>query len=202
VPDLVSLLGPVAACEGPRGTLWPSNGGCAVLGQLLADLTGSPFAQAAADLVLAPLGMLDSSFPASLDSLGPDAVSGYTVTRDGVFTPVRARICTIQAAGGLWATPADLIRLGTGWSSLLPPDLASAAVTAQTPLGPGFLGGLGWLVSPGADTAMLGGAAADSAATLTIRIRDNRAHVTVTSGQAAIGQVDEQVLNSWTNPAA
>jgi Beta-lactamase len=61
VPELAELLGgPVIACGGPRGTVWPSNGGICVLGQLVADVTGMPYAQAAARLVLEPLGMRDS----------------------------------------------------------------------------------------------------------------------------------------------
>ena len=43
VPSLVSLTGPVVACGGPRGTFAVSGGGYAVLGQLIADLTGSAY---------------------------------------------------------------------------------------------------------------------------------------------------------------
>ena len=57
VPDLVSVIGPVVTCGGPRGTIRPSNGGYAVLGQLIADVTGAPYREAVTDLVLAPLGM-------------------------------------------------------------------------------------------------------------------------------------------------
>jgi CubicO group peptidase (beta-lactamase class C family) len=63
VPDLEQLRGPVVGCTGPRGTVHPSNGGIAVLGQLAADVTGMPYAQAAAELVLNPLQLKDSSFP-------------------------------------------------------------------------------------------------------------------------------------------
>jgi hypothetical protein len=44
-------------------------------------------------------------------------------------------ICTIPAVGGLWATPADLVRLGLGWTRLLPTELVGEALTAQTPPG-------------------------------------------------------------------
>src|SRR6266540_2362399 len=46
VPDLVTLAGPVIACSGTRGVVRPSNGGYAVLGQLIADVTGSPYRDA------------------------------------------------------------------------------------------------------------------------------------------------------------
>ena len=86
VPDLVSITGPVVSCSGPRGTVRPSNGGFAVLGQLIADVTGVPYAQAATELVLEPLGLTGSSFPARPADLGPDAVTGYNANPDGTFT--------------------------------------------------------------------------------------------------------------------
>jgi len=120
VPDLVTLAGPVIARGGTRGVVRPSNGGYAVLGQLIADVTGSPYPDAVTRLVLQPLGMNDSSFPARTADIGPDAVTGYNLTPEGAFVPVPARVCTIPAVGGLWATAADIVRLGAGWSSLLP----------------------------------------------------------------------------------
>jgi CubicO group peptidase (beta-lactamase class C family) len=68
----------------------PSNGGYAVLGQLIADVCGAPYADAATRLVLAPLGLSGSSFPASAADLGPDAVTGYHANPGGTFTPVPA----------------------------------------------------------------------------------------------------------------
>ena len=87
VPDLATLMGPVISCGGPRGTAWPSNGGYAVLGQLIADVTGLSYARAATRLVLEPLQMRDSGFPARPADIGPGAVTGYTVTADGAFEP-------------------------------------------------------------------------------------------------------------------
>jgi CubicO group peptidase (beta-lactamase class C family) len=202
VCDLATLTGPVIACSGPRGVLRPSNGGYAVLGQLIADVTGSPYARAVTGLVLEPLGMSDSSFPGRPADVGPAAVSGYNLTPAGLFVPVPARICTIQAIAGLWATPADLARLSTGWSALLPADLARAAVTPQAEPEPGLpAAGLGWLISPRRDTAMHSGAGPDSAALMVIRVRDNRAHVAVTSRQVSLGQADEGLQRLWISPA-
>ena len=47
IPDLATLMGPVISCGGSRGTVQPSNGGYAVLGQLIADVTGLPYDRAA-----------------------------------------------------------------------------------------------------------------------------------------------------------
>jgi hypothetical protein len=54
------------------------------------------------------------------------------VTVDGAVEPFPPQVSAIQAASGLWSTGADLVRLGTGWPSLLPPALAREAVTPQT----------------------------------------------------------------------
>jgi hypothetical protein len=97
---------------------------------------GSDAAEAVTRLVLEPLGMGGSSFPARAAELGPDVVTGYDVTPEGTFGPVPARICAVPAVGGLWATAADLVRLGGGWSSLLPAALAREALTPQTAPGP------------------------------------------------------------------
>jgi CubicO group peptidase (beta-lactamase class C family) len=200
VPDLVTLAGPVIACGGPRGLVRPSNGGYAVLGQLIADVTGSPYADAVTRLVLEPLGMSGSSFPARAADLGPDAVTGYDLTPEGTFVPVPAMICTIPAVGGLWATAADLVRLGTGWSSLLPGTLAREALTPQVAPEPGGRRvGLGWLISPRGDTAVHAGAGPGATASLLARIRDNQVHVTMTNRLIPINSIHDRVLRSW-NP--
>jgi CubicO group peptidase (beta-lactamase class C family) len=202
VPDLVTLYGPVIPCGGPRGVLVPSNGGYGVLGQLIADITGSAYHEAVTRLVLQPLGMSRSSFPASSADIGPGGITGYNVTRDGAFMPVPAQVCTIPAVGGLWAPAADVVRLGTGWSSLLPAALAREALTPQTaptPGGPQV--GLGWIFAPGGDVAMHGGSAPGITATLLLCISDGQVHVTMTSRLAPIDRIDERVQRSWTNPA-
>ena len=85
VPELVTLTGPLVEPTGPRGTFSYSNGGYGLLGQLIADVTGETYPEAAARLVLAPLGMSGASFPASWPSTG--AVTGYRLAGDGWFEP-------------------------------------------------------------------------------------------------------------------
>jgi len=43
VPDLVALTGPVVERTGPQGMFRYSNGGYALLGQLIADMTGGTY---------------------------------------------------------------------------------------------------------------------------------------------------------------
>ena len=202
IPDLATLMGPVISCGGSRGTVQPSNGGYAVLGQLIADVTGLPYDRAATRLVLDPLGMRDSRFPARPADIGPGAVTGYTVTADGAFEPFPPQVATVPAIAGLWSTGADLVRLGTGWSSLLPAALAREALTVQAGPGPGGLRtGLGWLLAPGDQTAVHGGAGPDAVALLRSRVRDGRTHVVLTSRMITVESIDDRLLRSWTNPA-
>ena len=196
VPELAELMGPVISCSGLRGVISPSNGGICVLGQLIADITGQPYAEAATRLVLEPLGMRDSRFPAKAADIGPDAVTGYTATRDGALEPFPARVSTMPAVAGLWSAGADLIRLGTGWSSLLPAALARAALTPQAEPGPAGMGtGLGWLLD--GRTAMHGGAGFEAVTLLRSRVRDRRTYVVLTSRAVSVESLDNSLRRAW-----
>jgi CubicO group peptidase (beta-lactamase class C family) len=197
VPELVTLTGPVLACDGPRGVVQPSNGGYAALGQLVADVTGSPYAGAATRLVLEPLGMSASSFPARTADIGPGAVTGYSVTRHGTLAPVTEMISAVPAAGGLWAPPADLVRLAAGWSSLLPAALADEALTPVAAEPGQGRAGLGWLISPRGDIALHAGAQDGATAAVLVRIRDRHARVILASSLTSLEMVHDRVLRAW-----
>jgi CubicO group peptidase (beta-lactamase class C family) len=202
VPDLADLMGPVIACDGPRGTPWPSNGGYGVLGQLIADVTGMPYAQAATRLVLGPLGLHDSRFPARASDINPGdinpgAVTGYTVTPGGAFEPYPPQVATIAAIAGLWSTGADLVRLGTGWPSLLPAALTRDALTPQTEAdrSGGARVGLGLVLDGG--TAVIGGGGFDTMALLRSRLRDRRTFVVLTNRAAGVESLDVHLRRTW-----
>jgi CubicO group peptidase (beta-lactamase class C family) len=76
-----------------------SGGGYAVVQQLIADVTGLPFAEAARGLVLEPLGMARSTFAQPL----PAGLRPAAARRDWHVYPE-------AAAAGLWTTPGDLAR--------------------------------------------------------------------------------------------
>jgi CubicO group peptidase (beta-lactamase class C family) len=198
VTELVTLTGPVLAADGPRGAVQPSNGGYAALGQLIADVTGLPYASAVTRLILEPLGMRGSSFPARPADIGPGAVTGYSATRGGALAPAGEMISALPAAGGLWAPPADLARLAAGWSALLPAALADEALTPQAGAGPGQpAAGLGWIISPRGDIALHAGAQAGATAAVLVRIRDRHARVIMTSIATSLDPVNERVLRAW-----
>jgi CubicO group peptidase (beta-lactamase class C family) len=201
LPELPDFIGPLIPASGPRGTVQPSNGGLAVLGQLVADVTAMPYAEAAARLVLAPLKLTDSDFPARAADIGPRAVTGYNLSLDGMFQKIPARIPTLQAVAGLWSTGADLVRLGLGWSALLPEALAHEALTPQTSPGPtGGRVGLSWLIPPRGAVASQAGTNLDATAILTTRIRDQRTHVVLTSRLIPVNTIETGLLRAWTNP--
>ena len=196
VPGLAELMGPVIACDGPRGTIWPSNGGYGVLGQLVADVTGMPYADAVGRLVLGPLAMRDSRFPADGAALGPGLVTRYTVTADGGFEPFPPQVSSVPAIAGLWSTGADLVRLATGWASLLPPALARETLTQQAAPGPaGLRLGLGWVLN--GETAAYGGAGFEAVALLRSRVRDRRAYVVLTSRAITLDYADTRLRRAW-----
>jgi CubicO group peptidase (beta-lactamase class C family) len=160
--DLLTQTGKVAAS------------GYAALGRLIADVTGSPYPDAAARLVLEPLGMSDSSFPPSWPA-APDGVTGYQVNRDIAFAQAPPTVCAIQADGGMWTTAADLVRFGTRWPSLLPGDLAREALRPQATTGPGGLRiGLGWPIGQHGDMAGMVGGCPGAFASLLVRVRAPR----------------------------
>jgi CubicO group peptidase (beta-lactamase class C family) len=187
VPPLTDLLGPVGAETGRRGELQPSNGGFAVLAQLVADVTGEPFEAAAARLVLDPLGVRSAVWSST-----PTGITGYELDSAGRFTPVPRQVCTVPAVGGLQITAADLIRLGLGWPTLLPDDLAGAALTAQT-----TGAGLGWLLTPRGDVALHAGVGAGFSAALFLRTADRSPLVVVASMVTPLGTILEPLLPTW-----
>jgi CubicO group peptidase (beta-lactamase class C family) len=206
VPALVSVTGPVVGRRGPRGPFAYSNGGYALLGQLIADVYGQPYDQAAGQLVLGPLGMTDSWFPVRWPNTPdspktPDAVTGYGVTEQAFR--VITTICTLPAAGGLWSTAADLIRFARDWPGLLPADLAAEAVRPQASWPDGEVQmGLGWVVNQAKGlTGHTGGGRGGS--TSLIVTDGGRIHLALTNRLIPIEPVNKMVLEtvSFKGPA-
>jgi CubicO group peptidase (beta-lactamase class C family) len=193
VPALAEVTGPVLACPGPRGTFRYSNGGYAALGQLISDITERPYPEAAAALVLQPLGMTSSSFPERWPSR--DAVTGYQLAGDGSFEPVNPQVCVIPAAGGLWSTAADLVRFGQGWASLLPGQLAREALRPHADRDPdGAQMGLGWLLHQPKDLCGHAGGGPGAASSLLSRLSDGRTSVVLASRLVPIEPVNARLI--------
>jgi CubicO group peptidase (beta-lactamase class C family) len=95
-----SATPPVRVDPRQHGTFRYSGGGYAVVQQLIADITGLPFAHAARSLVLEPLGMTHSTFEQPL----PAGLRPAAARNDWHVYPE-------SAAAGLWTTPDDLARV-------------------------------------------------------------------------------------------
>jgi CubicO group peptidase (beta-lactamase class C family) len=196
--DLIDLTGPVLACSGTRGTFGPGGGGYATLGQLIADVTGWSYPDAAARLVLGPLGMSGSWFPARWPEAGPDAVTGYEVADDGSFRPAPREVAALPAVQGLWATAGDLVRFGTGWWSLLPSELAREALRPQVRRGDlsAVAVGLGWFINESLGVAGSPGAYRGGSASLVMRLDGGQVHVAMTNRHIPIEPVNGRVIRA------
>ena len=199
VPDLADLVGPVLESQGPRGEVKYSNGGYAALGQLVADLTGQAYAEAASRLVLEPLAMTSAFFPSSWPGPGRDAVTGYDLADDGKFEPAEELVCTVPAAGGLWATAADLVRFGVSWASLLPGELARAALTPHSSRPGRVQVGLGWHVN-GRNLAGHPGGGIGGATSLVVVLPEGQAHVAMTNRRVPAEPVNGRVMRALREP--
>jgi CubicO group peptidase (beta-lactamase class C family) len=180
-------------CGGPRGTFDYSNGGYAMLGQLVADVTGFPYPEAATRMVLRPLRMTSSSFPASWPGTG--AITGYDLADDGSFEPAPGQICALPAAGGLWATGADLVRFGLAWASLLPAELAREALRPHAARdSTGAQVGLGWLLNQPKDVCGHAGGGQGAATSLLVQLSTGQASVAMTNRPVPIEPVNVRLL--------
>lgn len=93
------------------GSLWRySGGGYTILQQMVEDVTGMPFAEALAELVLGPADMTTSSYAQPLPPGRADqAASGHL--SDGARVEGECHIYPEQAAAGLWTNPTELAHL-------------------------------------------------------------------------------------------
>jgi CubicO group peptidase (beta-lactamase class C family) len=196
VADVPEALGPVVGCSGPRGEFAFSHTGYAVLGQLIADLTGTSFARAATRLVLEPLSMADSRFPERAP-VSPDTTRAYRLTEDGSFEPEPLPVAPFQGASGLWSTGPDLVRFGAGWRTLLPRELAADALRPQARQYDSDAEiGLGWLLRRPLDLAGHAGSGPGSSASLFTRPGTGRTSVVLTNRFVPVEVVNARLLRS------
>jgi CubicO group peptidase (beta-lactamase class C family) len=198
VPGLAELTGPVLASSGTRGIVAGGPSGYAALGALIADITGSPYPQAAARLVLDPLGMTGSSFPERWPAADERAVGCHRLDPGEAFVPAPAKVATVPAALGLWTTADDLVRFGLGWSALLPAPLAEEAMRplARPSSNLGVATGLGWNVNESRGVAGMSGMAPGAAATLIVKLDNGKVHVALTNRGIPIEEVNGRVLDA------
>jgi CubicO group peptidase (beta-lactamase class C family) len=152
LPTLVEILDgappantPRVRVERPPGSRFVySGGGTTVLQQIVADVAGKPFAEAATERVLRPAGM-DAAY------LTPPGPSAKAHDADGRVLPGDYHRYPELAAAGLWCTARDLAKLirafGTSWRGDGPLVSAATARLMATPVDGGPTG-LGVFVDP------------------------------------------------------
>lgn len=120
------------------GTRWQyCNAGYCVLQLLIEDVLGKPFAQVADEVVLKPLGLVNSSF-ARLSKVHHQ--NGCAAAHNNAGKPLPEKwLDAPPCTGGLWTTPSDLARFAIeiersaagASNSLLSPQLARKMLTRQ-----------------------------------------------------------------------
>jgi CubicO group peptidase (beta-lactamase class C family) len=101
---------PVRVTAVPGVHLRYSGGGTTIVHQLLVDLLDTPFPDLMRDLVLAPLGMTDSTYAQPLpEDRRADAARGHRTGGDPI--PGGWAVYPEMGAAGLWTTPTDLARV-------------------------------------------------------------------------------------------
>jgi len=161
LPTLVQLLkgehpanAPAVAVDQVPGTgARASDGGFAIVQQLMTDTTGKTFPLLMAETVIRPLGLFNCSFfqPPTAEGAAR-AASGHTA--DGKVLPGRWQVHPAMAAAGLWTNAMDLADLamevarakGDGSKGVISRTLATEMLKGQA--GP-F--GLGWRLEAGTD---------------------------------------------------
>jgi CubicO group peptidase (beta-lactamase class C family) len=115
LPTLIQILNgqypanspPVVVDYVPGTRFRYSGGGYEVMDQVVRDVTGATFPDVLRERVLAPIGMVHSTYRQPIpDSLLDATASGYYA--DGTPVPERHHIYPEIAAAGLWTTPTDV----------------------------------------------------------------------------------------------
>jgi CubicO group peptidase (beta-lactamase class C family) len=140
--------------EFPPGSKWSySNSGYVVLGAIVERVTGTSYARALHDQLLAPLGLRDTDFDDPADVV-PHRAAGYLRTPEGLQNAPFIDPTSVFSAGMLRSTAHDLLR----WSELLRSgrvfrDRATASAMVAPHMGTGTpLGAYGYGVFVGTQT--------------------------------------------------
>jgi CubicO group peptidase (beta-lactamase class C family) len=187
--DRDALIALVNAAHPPAGAAAgyaPSNVDFALLGMLLADRTGTPYAELARNRVFVPLDMPDTTVDSTADDrLIPErAISGKPVApwRWNAFAP----------EGGVRSTAADLLNFASALFQHENGPLAEDARVAATPTadaGPNAGIGLGWMVDRASGAAWVSGSSYGSIAFLGVVPQRDEAVVVLSNVGLAFADV-------------
>ena len=149
--DFLPLFGDLAPYRPPGETFQYSNAGYIVLGLVVEELTGQPFADAVQERVFDRAGMTASGF-FRMDEPVPDVAVGY-LPRSSPADPWRSNIYRVPviggADGGAHSTTRDLDRFLRAYADgTLLGDQQERVTTRHSDAGDGYSMGYGVLIHP------------------------------------------------------
>lgn len=183
-----------------------SNAGYVLLGIILAEVSGMPFAEAVRTRVLAPAGMTSSGYLA-MDEVHPDVATGYLPPlRPG--GPWRTNIYSVPPVGGgdggALVTAGDVTRFlravhrGGVWRGVRPEDV----LTPRAEAGEGFASGYGVYVrdsgvfgKPGGDPGVAALARCDPGSDTTVVLLANIGWEDVEGLSELVGAVEDAAFD-------
>ena len=150
--DYLALFADLRPYRPPGGGFRYSNAGYVLLGLVVEELAGAPYAEVVAERVLGPAGMADSGF-FPIDEVWPDLATGYLRPAEpgGRW---RSNIYSIPpvggADGGACCTAPDLDRFLRRYAdgTLLGPELTGTMLTPRVQVDPGLDMGYGVFLRP------------------------------------------------------
>jgi CubicO group peptidase (beta-lactamase class C family) len=108
-----------------------SGGGTTIAQQAVVDVTGRPFPELMRELILDPVGMMDSGFEQPAPSaFAKRGAKGHLW--NGTETPGGYHVFPEMAAAGLWTTAADLALLGVEAMRALRGDCSKLGLAPET----------------------------------------------------------------------
>ena len=212
-PTLVQILngespsnvGPVRFARPPyAGAKY--SGGAVTLAQLaIVDLLGRPFAEIGRDVVLAPIGMTNSSYEQPLaEALAARASRAHNGAGKRMGAPWH--VYPEQAAAGLWTTPSDLARFAIEVQRAIrgPKGAVLTQASAREMLAPvgvgGFAVGLGLAQRGEGWYFSHGGANWGYRCNLLAHVRKGYGVVMMTNGDAGgqlVGEIEARVAAAY-----
>jgi D-alanyl-D-alanine-carboxypeptidase/D-alanyl-D-alanine-endopeptidase len=183
---LIALVNGARPTAGAAAKYAPSNVDFALLGMLLADRTGTPYAELVRNRVFVPLNMSDTTADSTADDrvIPEHAISGKPVA------PWRWN--ALAPAGGVRSTAGDLLNFASALFEHENGPLAQDARVASTPTadaGPNAGIGLGWIVDRVKGTVWASGSSYGSIAFLGVVPRRDEAVVVLSNVGLAFADV-------------
>ncbi|MEL6534400.1 MAG: serine hydrolase domain-containing protein [Bacteroidota bacterium] len=139
---------PVRLIFAPGTSFKYSGGGITILQLLVEEITGKPYAQAAHEILFAPVGLARSSYENPLPPAFGDIAKAHNPSGNPVAQPRGYESMPEMAASGLWSCPTDIATLlaaylksytrqpGGLFSTALAQDMATANTHSAFGLGP------------------------------------------------------------------